>query len=211
MVMSRDEWDAKLSKIADQYEFKEGYKILYNRWRVIGCSSVAFISLNPGALPSGGAPDMISDERGNSAVVERETTNSPITEQVLKLYKFIKVDPSEVLSGVLHPFRSDKWCNFSAEQRRVGINLGIQFWKNALDKKVKTIIVCGKGDVAKPVTQLKNARLEKTIPAGWGGQTLDRYLGEDGSIIVVLPHLSRFKLFSRGKCWAPLKEIFSLH
>ena len=207
--MDRNKWDAKLSAIAAEYKFNHGYKILYNRWSVIGQATVAFMSLNPGREGNADLAWMISDERGSSHLVEKHTSISPINRQVLALYEFLDIDPSTVLDGVLHPFRSDEWNNFSAAQKNAGLEIGKKFWREAIDGKIEKLIVSGK-QIKPHVLSMTGAQIDAVIPSGWGEQTLERYTTATGMEIFIMPHLSRFKLFTRPECRGPLIAFFKI-
>ena len=175
---------------------------------------VSLISLNPsGNVPQGADLRTISDERGNSYVIEKETTQSPITHQILMLFQFLGIDPSKTITGVLCPFRSISWSNLSREQRHVGVEVGKEFWSAALRPTVKTVIALG-GDAGKILKVIFNSSLEIQIPSNWGDVTLSRFSSLDGPDIIQLPHLSRYKLFS-SKNWEalykpPLQEVFRI-
>ena len=84
-----------------------------------------------------------------------------------------------------------------------------QFWSEALDDKIKLIIVLG--DVTKTmIVDLKNARLDYEVAAKWQNTKNRRFITSTGTKIIQLPHLSTFKLFSREECLEPLKEIFEI-
>ena len=83
--MNKIIWTKKLSDADKKYNFFDGYKLLYCPWETIHKVKIAFISLNPGKPPQNAELREISDERGNSYWVERKITESPITDQFLKL------------------------------------------------------------------------------------------------------------------------------
>ena len=141
-------WTKKLSDTDKRYNFFDGYKLLYCPWETIHEVKIAFISLNPGKPPQNAELREVSDERGNSYWVERKITESPITDQFLKLCEFIEKTPDEILTGAICPFGSMDWDFFmngkvfTDKQKEIGLNLGAEFWKEAL-KNVSTIITVG--------------------------------------------------------------------
>ena len=213
--MDKDKWFRKLSEAEKNNNFPDGYKLLYCPWRTIPLAETAFISLNPGKPPKNAELKEVSDERGNSYVVERAITESPITEQFLLLCDFLAVRPSEVLTGTICPFRSANWrkkskflngSSFSDEQKQIGLSLGEEFWLEALTG-VDTIITVGK-ETANSVVNILDARKTLQVNSGWGNISLRRYENNQNKVIVHLPHLSIFKLLSRPECTQPLEIIF---
>ena len=213
--MNKIIWTKKLSDADKRYNFFDGYKLLYCPGETIHKVKIAFISLNPGKPPQNAEFREISDERGNSYWVERKITESPITDQFLKLCEFIKKTPDEILTGAICPFRSKNWDFFmngkvfTDRQKEIGLNLGAEFWKEAL-KNVGTIVTVGNEttDVIKKILGVKQTQ---EINSGWSDVKLRRYENHEKNISVIhLPHLSTYKLFSRPECREPLKKIFKL-
>jgi hypothetical protein len=196
-----------ISDDESKYGFSHGFKLLYCPWKVISEADIAFISLNPGRPPDAAQLQLLSDERGNSYEVEKYTTKSPITEQFLMLCDFLGRKPASILTGVACPYRGDRWTDFSSEQKKVGLNIGKQFWSEALGRRIKLVITLG-NETTQLVTDIKSAQLELEINSGWGKYNLRRYRGSQGTEIVQLLHLSTFKLFSRDECTLPLRTIF---
>lgn len=51
--------------------------------------------------------------------------------------------------------------------------------------------------------------LEREIASGWGKTKLRRYRCSQGQTVVALPHLSTFKLMSRGVCVDDVRGIYN--
>ena len=141
---------------------------------------MAFISLNPGVLPDDEEDSIISDERGNSYLIERDYSKSPLTEQFLKMADFLNENPADILTGVIHFFRSNRWKDFSKEQREIGLQLGRDFWGTALTPQIKTVVVIG-NEACKEVTDITNSKLIMEINSGWGKYKLQRYQSSCGT------------------------------
>ena len=77
--MDRKQWQDMLVRKERETGLTEGFKFVYGPWSTLFGPEVAFISRMPGPAPDGADLRTVSDERGNSYVVERETTKSPIT------------------------------------------------------------------------------------------------------------------------------------
>ena len=214
--MDKNKWLRKLLSTQEQYNFPDGYKLLYCPWRTIQSAEIAFISLNPMEPVIGEGFKVISDERGNSYEVEKYTTKSPLTHQFLLLCEFLSTSPDAVLTGTICPFRSARWGDnkfldgsaFTNELKKVGLAVGEEFWVEAL-RDVKLIIVISKV-TENSITKILNASLDTETDSGWGNYSLRRYKNTRDQSIVALPHLSTFKLFSRPKCEEYLEAIFEI-
>ncbi|MES2914183.1 MAG: hypothetical protein V4753_03590 [Pseudomonadota bacterium] len=207
---SREVWNSRISEAALSLGFREGYKILYVPWETLGKSDTVFLSLNPGRPPHNAALNTLSDERGNSYEVERTTTASPITAQFLALSELLKLKPKDILTGTVAPFRSDRWKTLSPTQRNGALAIGKEFWRQAFSlKRPKKVIACCP-EAARVAVDILGGKPELTIRSGWGDTSLRRYRASDGALIAQIPHLSTFRLLSRGECREPLRTILEL-
>ena len=205
--MNKQQWINEIKLNEAKYNFKNGFKLLYCPWETIEKSKFAFISLNPGVLPDDEDDSIISDERGNSYLIERDYSKSPLTEQFLKMADFLNENPTDILTGVIHPFRSNRWKDFSKEQKEIGLQIGREFWEKVLTPQIKTIVVIG-NEACKEVTDITNSKLIMEVNSGWGKYKLQRYQSSWGAKIIKLQHLSTYKLFSRDECLKPLTAVF---
>lgn len=207
-IDSYQSWDKRVSDAATHLGFTDGYKILYGPWSTIGTSDTVFLSLNPGRAPDDAALSTLSDERGNSYEVEAVTTRSPLTKQFLALADRLSFTPSEILTGVVVPFRSRRWLDCTVAQRLAALALGKEFWRQAFEvRQPKRVIACGK-EAASVAVELLKADFDLSVASGWGQTKLVRYMAE-GSSVIQLPHLSTFQLFSRSDCAGPLSTILA--
>ena len=195
--MDRDSWEAELRLAEGELGFAKGFKFVYGPWATLEQAEVAFLSLNPGRARDGAATRMISDERGNSYQVERSTGRSPIRHQFLRLADLLGIRPCDILTGVVAPFRSDRWEDLTDRQRREALNLGRRFWEVPLNRpELRLIVACSK-EAAQLVVEVTKASFVDKQPAGWGSYSIRRYCGQPDKKVVHLPHLSRFKLLGR--------------
>lgn len=197
-MRTRQYWDDRLGSTASSNGFSQGYKLLYSPWSTLSSHKAIFLSLNPGTPPVGAELSVVSDERGNSYEVERDTTMSPITLQFLKMCDFMGIVPKDVLTGVVAPFRSGSWSSLSNLQRRVALEIGREFWSDALRVSRSDLIVVCSEEASEMVVSLSGATITEILPAGWGNISIVKYSTSDGRRIVKLPHLSRFRLFGRA-------------
>jgi uracil-DNA glycosylase len=198
-----------LTRLEQENSFKDGFKLLYCPWERLNDARVAFISLNPGRAPVDYETRTIEDTRGNSYIVERDTTKSPLTDQFLKMCEFLGASPSEVLTGAFFPFRSMRWKDLNGAQIEAGVDFARSFWRNALSDRCELVIAVGRLP-AENLVELLGCQLESEIDSQWSNVKLRRYVNSSGKTVVQLPHLSRIKLFSRAACTRPLKEIFKI-
>ena len=135
---------------------------------------MAFLSLNPGRAPIDADKRTISDERGNSYEVEEYTTKSPITDQFLRLARFLGCPLKDILTGVVAPFRSDECVGLSDQQKSGALALGWKFWVDPLRRHdLRLILACSK-EAATLVVDITDASLEIETLAGWGNVKLRR-------------------------------------
>jgi hypothetical protein len=199
--------DVSRSAIDAEYQ-RLGHRL---GWRFLTCpehniktATVALITINPG----GGKFESRSwsVENGSAYIVERWKGLLPgeerLQQQVKRMFEIMRVKPEKVLSGYLIPFRSPSWG--ALPEKPNSMKFGMNLWRGIFETaKAKTVIAFGKA-IAPHMTDLLEAELHAKHPAAWGDQTIDSYrFGADGRLIV-LPHLSRFALFSRDN--APESE-----
>ena len=147
---------------------------------------------------------IVSDERGNSYLVQRQAKHSPIADQYRQLCEFVNVDPEKVLTGTLMPFRTPKW-----NKRRDAPNVEVAkpFWSTILNgSKVRKVFCMGR-DVEDAVVKLVNARLDRQVAANWGNLSIRRYVTASGMNVYGLLHLSTYKMFGRAECLPQLAEL----
>ena len=204
--MDRDIVSKQLRQAELDLDFTDGYQLLYCPWKTLGTHEIACVSINP-SLREDDFKRMLSDERGNSYQVEAHQELSPITKQILKLCHRLGKMPEQLLMGTICPFRSDNWNDLRRDVKDVGLKIGKEFWGQALSSQIRLVITLG-DPAQKTICELFDAHLEFEIRANYQNTLLRRYKTESGVEIISLPHLSRFRLFSRWQCDEPLEQIF---
>ena len=144
----------------------------YGPWASLNGLKVGFFSLNPGRPPDNAEPRTISDERGKSYQVEQETTKSPITRQFLLLASFLGLKPSEILTGVVAPFRSDSWAELTKKQRDASLELGKRFWSDPLSRPELNLVFACSNEAKDVITELVDVSLDLEISARWGNRKI---------------------------------------
>ena len=172
-------------------------------WRFLTCpekniegASVALVTINLAGDVF--EPARWSVENGSAYVVEswkgRPRGEEDLQRQVRRMFEIMNADPTDVLSGYLVPFRSREWDELPHKEESLEIGVGL--WREIFKRtRAKLIIAFGK-NTGPYLSEILNARLVTKWPANWSTYTIDEYhFGIDGKMLV-LPHLSRFKLFS---------------
>ena len=207
--MDREYWTRELEEAEVTLGFSDGYKFVYGPWKTLGTAEVAFLSLNPGKA-SPRHRDIIreiADERGNTFEVEQPTTVSPMNDQFLQLAQLLDRQPSDILTGVVAPFRSDNWAGLIPRQREGSLALGRRFWNQPLSRPSLRLVIACSGEATRLVTDITGASLDGEAEAGWGNIKLRRYFSPLGKVIVQLPHLSRFRLLGRERSERKLRAF----
>jgi hypothetical protein len=206
--MTKADWRHHLTTMEADLGLSDGFRFVYGPLSTLKTGRIAFLSLNPGRAPSATNLREISDERGNSYDVERHTTLSPIADQALQAFAFFGAEPNEVLTGVVCPFRTPSWGDLSRSQQTRALAIGHEFWKEPLERPDIDLIICCSNDATHAVTDWLGARLETSLPAGWGSVQVHLYRTPQGVPILALPHLSRFRLFGRPQSEAAIRALF---
>jgi hypothetical protein len=185
-------------------------------WRLFTCpirnietASVALITINPGG--SKFEEPQWSVESGSAYELESWKGRPPgqenLQRQVRRMFEIMNIPPAEVLSGYLVPFRSPRWQ--ALPHKSASFHFGIRLWQEILKKaKVRTVIAFGK-DIAPQIVSLLNATALTEHPTGWGEQKIALYRIENDGSLIVLPHLSTFKLFSNKKYEGAFRVMLS--
>lgn len=205
--MSRDDWYKRLVAMEAELALQDGFRFVYGPWATLQSGRMAVLSLNPGRAPAGTIPREVSDERGNSYAVERHSTLSPLTEQILRAVSFFGAQPHEVLTGVVCPFRTPRWSDLPKVKRDRALAMGRAFWERPLQRSDLELIVCCSSEASRVVVDWLGARHEVSAPAGWGQIAVHRYRTEGGIPLLALPHLSRFRLFGRPQSEAAIRML----
>lgn len=184
-----------------------GWRLLYSPRRVLSGARVAFIGFNPGGssiVPSHGE---FSTEKGSAyrKDVEDWGPSSRLQDQVMELFRRLKVHPDEVLAGNLVPFRSPD--ENSLKGRADAVAFGRNLWTEILDVVQPTVVVSMGGGANREIRGLLNVENVETVPVGWGTITGSR--GQfSGGHWIGLPHLSRFTIMNRQASQSALDTLF---
>ncbi|WP_374658323.1 hypothetical protein [Phenylobacterium sp.] len=176
-----------------------GWRLLGGRWATLKTADVAFLTLNPGGAAA--EPDRLSCEEGSIYVVERwpgyDDELAPLQRQVQCLFRMIGVAPDEVLAGYMVPFRSRSWR--SLRDRAGAVAFGRDLWSELLASRRPRLVVTISGVVFEAMRDMLDGGDVRSLNSGWGSARI-RMCDYHGGRLVGLPHLSRYRLFSRPAC-----------
>lgn len=187
-----------------------GWRFMMGPARTLDAASTAFVMLNPGGdRPHG--PDW-SSEAGSAFTTERwgglPAGTDKLQRQMQTLCALLGVRPDDVLAGQFVPFRSRDWTRL--ENREAACAFGRRLWRWALAQAPRQTVVCiGKQVVGAEIAAILGARNARSIPAGWGSQTIERLDFGAGGKLVMLPHLGRFALVGRQASAEALRAAFA--
>lgn len=189
-----------------------------------------FIGLNPAGKEGEHYLEERSCEEGNDYLLgdwdrkKWERGNSPLQLQVQELFKRIAASMgesvnyraimNESLAANYVPFRSSKWDSLgNKESTLVFVR---ELWSDILSFVQPSVIVC----IASVAYQDLRSILEKEgfigseerEDIGWGKATYcltELHKRKRTIILIRLPHLSKYKVFSRANCAVKIKAITS--
>ena len=143
---------------------------------------------------------------------------APLQKQIALLFKQLqqRIYPAtsmaefareKVVTAQLIPYRSP--TEISIHCKKESIELSQQMWRSLFAKwKPGLVIAVGKTPAREMIKIFGRCREELPVRAGWGSVKIQRWVDDQGTLIVGLPHLSRFALFGRDKSAAGVVEVF---
>ncbi|WP_299379611.1 hypothetical protein [uncultured Kiloniella sp.] len=186
--------------IHSEYETQRhslGWGLLYTPRSTLATARTVFMGLNPGG--STYIKPQFSSELGSSYTEETWGSyikgGAPLQLQVRKLFEILDENPANVLSGNLVPFRSRNWA--SLENKEASLKTAEKVWRPILQSRSFRIVTMGKVAESSLVSMLA-AEPTHVVETGWGNVKARFYKYDTGSLCC-LPHLSRYKIFNRGK------------
>ncbi|MCB1467155.1 MAG: hypothetical protein KDK08_08440 [Rhizobiaceae bacterium] len=193
------------------------WRFLASPCHVLKGADVALIDLNPGGgsipedhpdfcMPSGSAYELESWDGGKRRKIPYPPGESPLQIQMRTLFLRLCVKAEDVLAGHLVPFRSPSWKELKGHEE--ALRFGRQLWREVFDVvRPSLVVVMGLNDAGPIIESLLGAGSTERVPIGWGA-IAGRKSSFAGGRLVVLPHLSRFKVVTKEKCQPALQELF---
>ena len=233
MTMSDPTFSAAVESIQREYTalgHSLGWRFLcVSKQVLLRDPKIVFLTLNPGGRsipvdhPSG------SCESGCSYVVEQWLTSLPgqhkLQRQVQRLFAEIErqagptaqasVSLDASLIGYFVPFRSPRFADL--HRTKESLAFAKDLWASLLAPLRPSLLLAIDPRTFRSMKTLCRAQggtlvSAETLPTGWGPYTAEvhEYQFSDRSTMVVrLPHLSTFQLFSRSECKEPVEAILA--
>ena len=153
-----------------------------------------FVGLNPGGDDENCSWEVAD---GNAYFDEKWYPGSdalfPIQKQVQDLHALLGLGKGEVFAGQFIPFRSKSLGTLTS--RGDAFAFGNKLWDWVIGQTEAKLFLCLGKEVSYRIARLLDAKPDGSVPSGWGSTTIGRYVGSD-RVVVRLPHLSRYQLFT---------------
>lgn len=205
-----------------------GWSFLYTPKSTLNASQqLLFLGLNPGGKEDLGYDVVPSCESGNEYLHGKwvaEKGKAPLQFQVQQLFKGIAVSMGgninhgtmmdATLAANYVPFRSSTWATLVNKQRSMEFSSAL--WSEILDQVHPRVIICIAYLVYDNIKAILVSKgfapidADKAQPIGWGRVTYNvtELRNDDRTILLVrLPHLSTYKVFSSAKCEMEIKKL----
>lgn len=143
---------------------------------------------------------------------------APFQKQMASLFTHLqqRIDPvrsvaefarEKVVTAQFIPYRSQTESSLHCKQE--SIDFSQQIWRSLFQLwKPSLVIAVGKTPARQMAKIFAQCREESPVGAGWGRVKIQRWVDDQGTRIIGLPHLSRFALFGRCESAAAISEIF---
>ena len=186
-----------------------GWRFLYSPIPSLEDADVAFLGLNPGGASEDKKNPCFAPRTGSAYETEQwgnyAPGQSPLQQQVRGLFAKIRVEAKDVLSGNLIPFRSASLR--SLKNRGYCFEYGAALWSQVLRMSRPGLIIGMGRDVERILVRILDASQQRRVQMNWG-KVSGRCWSFPGGTLVVLPHLSRFRVITREASQQGLAELF---
>lgn len=208
-----DLFAGRIQAAYDRLGHEWGWRFMATPARTLGPQTdLAVVALNPGGATY--SPPVVSVEEGNAYRIERWDGSRDIQVQMVRMYKELAtrwprpVTADELMDSSLAahfcPFRSPNWNSLAS--RSQSIEFSRELWRDVLTIVNPRVMIC-LGETGRQLAGVMESagavrtRPVETGPIGWGAYTysMSDYTSAHGqTLIVQIPHLSRFKIFGRA-------------
>ncbi len=233
MTMSDPTFSAAVESIQHEYAtlgHSLGWRFLcVSKQVLLRNPKIVFLTLNPGGRSIPVDHPSESCESGCAYVVEQWLTSPPgqhkLQRQVQRLFAEIEgqagpaaqasVSLDASLIGYFVPFRSPRFADL--HRTKESLAFANDLWASLLAPLRPRLLLAIDPMTFRAMKSLCSAQggtlvSAETLPTGWGTVTAEvhEYKFSDRSTMVVrLPHLSTFQIFSRSECKDPLEGILA--
>ncbi len=123
------------------------------------------------------------------------------------MFRWLGEDIDKTPTGYFVPFRSPSWDALPKQDE--ALDFARHLWKPILDALRPKLILCiGIDQAFSGASEMTGAVAGKSLPIGWGNYSA-RTATSQSTMIVGLPHLSRFGIFGRDESVGALAAIKS--
>ncbi|MGU3493286.1 hypothetical protein ACLBXM_04515 [Xanthobacteraceae bacterium A53D] len=181
-----------------------GWSFMYVPQEQLHTARIALVGLNPGGSHTPEENQWHYTKGKNAYIDEKwnalEAGKHPLQLEVARLFEAISASGEDVFAANLIPFRSPSWEQLP--DRAGAIRFGLDLWTWTLSQSPARLFISIGKVPGRHLAGLLRAHLVGRTEAGWKPQTIDTYRAEDGRTVIALPHLSRFKIFSKERTLA---------
>lgn len=220
MNQSLTQIQTQISALASELGHRMGWRFLNGSPKTLKQhSGIALITLNPGGSIEDADHGTIAMEEGKHSYIDEAWAGhaagqSPLQQQFRALFRSLAKEHRgatsgddllrNTLCGYFVPARSPSWD--SLEHQKEWSELGTAIWTDILRDQTLSRIICIDTTTCKSLVKVLNQRSGNTHKAphkkysiAWGNISACIYTWPDGTKLLRLPHLSRFRILMRPK------------
>jgi hypothetical protein len=192
---------------------KLGWRFLYGALRTLDDPQVAYLALNPGgkkfepgsycAEESAYVAESWGYDRAGNANPPGE---SKLQRNVRAMFRYLGVDPNDVLAGNIVPFRSPSWSALAKPEE--SLRFGYHLWRRVFTSVRPRLVIAASADADRELAKILNAGVPVYFDLGYPSQ--GGYRREfDGGFLIRTPHLSWHDVFGRRNAKPYLDSLFA--
>lgn len=197
-IVNEESFKAELRKLHDSLGFTLGWDFAMTPMAKLADAETILVGLNPGgdsyaeSWECREGNDYFNGDWGEKGL--------KIQTQVRILHELLGIDRDDIFAAQFFPFRSAQWNDIKGRQYNDGMKFSRELWTWIIAKsKARRFVCMGTTVTAPEIAKLINAKLE--LPrrdSGWGDYKIDRYVSDDGRVVVGWPHPGRYTIFTRN-------------
>lgn len=188
---------------SSEHDADWGYSFFYCPVERLRSATVGIVGLNPGG---GGRPSDPPPPQNRSwdhpgfAYLDQpwgsDGALNPLQIQIARLLELTGVDDKSLFAAQLVPFRSPSWSRLP--NRTAAVDVFEPIWREMLARTSVRLWFTLGYVAGERLRCLAGAGDWTPAQSGWGTTQIKIAQNSDGMVVVALPHLSRYKLFSQS-------------
>ena len=219
-----------INQAYEEMDFELGWSLLYGKFENLWNPKypIAFFGLNLGGKINHGFN--ISNEKGSSYLCEdwgAGIGKSPLQLQIASLYKAIanSLGPTIKYEDLLNnsmatnfvPFRSANWEELNNKSR--ALEFSNKLWKERINLVPCSLYLTISKEAFNQILRIliETDHVESSSPiskkVGWGNVTyqINQFTKTNKKVVLIrLPHLSTYKIFSNERCMSAINHLVSI-